>query len=241
MAGSLWEPAPFDAATTYIRGVVEGMGVLMRNRGTGLRLAAAGLSVTFMLTAAGCSGDTAVPVPQSSYAPPSASPAPSDGSEQPASPEAVRNDLARLPLKRAIEAGSLKVRVDYDTRLAVDDWLPEAPKPLHISLTAVNQRKRSQKIYLSKVTATVTALDERGQVGDSRSVTDAANITPGFIVTFPNTYNQDLVLPAVDSSSRRMTVDITYELVLEVDKTKQGSRDFAKQVATDTISVPLRS
>ena len=129
--------------------------------------------------------------------------------------------------------------VEYDSTTGRQDWRAEAPKPLHISLTAVNKRKKGQKIYLSKVTANVTAYDDRGQVGDSRSVSDTANISPGFIVTFPNTYNQNLQLPAVDTSSTWMSIDLTYELVLEVDKTKQGNRDFAKQVASDTITVPL--
>lgn len=135
--------------------------------------------------------------------------------------------------------GSLTVDVQYNTRLSVDQWQPERSKPLHVSLTAVNKKKEGQKIYLSRLTGTITAYDEADQVGDSRTVSDTANISPGFIVTFPNTYNQSLALPPVDSSATTMTLDLTYELVLEVDKTKQGNRDFSKQVATDTIVVPL--
>lgn len=211
----------------------------MRVRSVRLRVVAATVSALALLTVSACSDDTAVPVTQTSYSPRSATPASTVSPSEPPSPSAVRNDLARLPLRRAINAGSLTVSIKYNTRLPVKAWRAEAPKPLHISLTSVNKRKNRQKIYLSKVTATVTSFDDRGQVGDSRSISDTANISPGFIVTFPNTYNQNLLLPAVDTSSMWMTIDITYELVLEVDKTKQGSRDFAKQVATDTIVVPL--
>jgi hypothetical protein len=206
----------------------------MRGR---LRVLVAGVATILLGGVAACSGDTAVPVPQSSYAPQSATPEVTPSSSATVAP--LRNDLAKIPLHRAINAGSITVDVVYNTRLPVKAWRAEAPKPLHISLTSVNKRKRGQKIYLSKVTATVTAYDDRGQVGDSRSVSDTTNITPGFIVTFPNTYNQNLQLPAVDTSSSWMSVDLTYELVLEVDKTKQGNRDFAKQVASDTIIVPL--
>ena len=66
--------------------------------------------------------------------------------------------------------------------------------------------------------ANVTAYDDRGQVGDTRSVSDTANISPGFIVTFPNTYNQIFSLPAVDSLEHLDQDRLTYELVLEVDK-----------------------
>jgi hypothetical protein len=197
---------------------------------------AAGVAAILLSGTAACNGDTAVPVPQASYGPQSATPETPSPS---ATPAAVPNDLAKLPLHRAINAGSITVDVEYNTRLPVESWRAEVPKPLHISLTSVNKRKQGQKIYLSKVTATVTAYDDRGQVGDSRSVADTANITPGFIVTFPNTYNQNLQLPAVDTSSNWLSIDLTYELVLEVDKTKQGNRDFAKQVASDTITVPL--
>lgn len=216
------------------------MDCLMRVRGSRLRVAAAGVTALAFLVLAGCSGETAVPVSQSSYTPRSASPATEESPESDP-PADVKNDLARVPLVRTVDTGSLTVRVEYDSRLPLKKWRPEATKPLHISLKALNPHKRSQKIYLSKVTATVAAYDDRGQVGDSRSVTDAANISPGFIVTAPNTYNQNLMLPAVDTSSMWMTIDITYEFVLEVDKTKQGNRDFAKQVATDTITVPLAS
>ena len=139
-----------------------------------------------------------------------------------------------------MNAGSLTVTVEYNSQFTADKWRADATKPLHISLTAVNRRKQGQKIYLSKATATLTAYDDRGQV-DSRAVNDTANISPGYIVTFPNTYNQNLQLPAVDSTTTWISIDLTYELVLEVDKTKQGSRDFAKQVASDTITVPLAS
>ena len=126
----------------------------------------------------------------------------------------------------------------YGTQLAVKKWRPEVSKPLHISLAAVNRGKRKQKIYLTKVTAVVTAFDDQGQTGDARTVADEAGVDPGYIVTPPNSYNQSLTLPAVDSGSSRMTIDLTYELVMEVGRTRD-IRDFAKQVATDSVRLPL--
>lgn len=210
----------------------------MRVRSVRLRVVAAAVSALALLAVSACSNDTAGLVPQPTYTPRSASPEAPASPDQSESPVAVRNDLARLPLKRTINAGQLIVRAEYTTPLALRSWRAERTKPLRVSLGAVNRRKAGQKIYLSKVTANVTAYDDQGQIGDVRGVSDTANITPGFIVTSPNTYNQSLTLPAVDSSSLWMTIDLTYELVLEVDKTKEG-RDFAKQVATDTIVVPF--
>lgn len=152
----------------------------------------------------------------------------------------IPNDLAKRPLKRTLKAGPLAVDLKYDTRVSVRKWQPDRSKPLYVSLKAVNRDKKKQKIYLTKATANITAYDDQGQIGDTRTVSDSADLNPGFIVTTPNTYNESLALPPLDSGSMWMTVDLTYELVMEVERTKQG-RDFAKQVVTDTLTIPLAS
>ena len=126
----------------------------------------------------------------------------------------------------------------YSTRLAIKDWQPGVPKPVRVTLTAVNGNNRSQNIYLLKATADVTAYGENGFVERSQPVIDAALITPGFLVKSPNTYNQIFNLPAVDDSAARLTIDFTYELVAQVGKGRDPG-DYSKQVATDTIVVPL--
>lgn len=193
------------------------------------------IALTLIGSLAACSDDV-TRMPQSSLTPSTATK--TTAAAAPEEPETIRNDLDKLPLKRGLKAGRLKVDVEYTTRLKLKNWQPDRSKPLRISLKAVNKDKRKQKIYLTKVTANATAYDDQGQIGDARNVSDTANINPGFIVTSPNSYNQSLAIPAFDSSSLWMTIDLTYELVMEVDKTKEG-RDFAKQVATDSITVPL--
>ena len=149
-----------------------------------------------------------------------------------------RNDLRKLPLKRTLNAGPLRVKVKYDSGLKLKRWYPDRSKPLRINLTAVNRNKPKQKIYLTRATANITAYDDQGQIGDAQSVKDSADVSPGYIVTSPNSYNESLSIPPLDSGSLWMTIDLSYEFVMEVDRTKEG-RDFAKQVATDTITVPL--
>lgn len=153
-------------------------------------------------------------------------------------PEPIRNDLAKLPLKRAVGAGPLTVSIEYNTTLPLDSWTPSVSKPIELSLTAVSKKQPDQKIYLTKVSADITAYDSSGPVDDSRTLTDASNINPGFIVTFPNTYNQRFLVPGSSEVADRLSIDFTYEFVLQVNKDKDG-RNFSKQVATDTISVPL--
>jgi hypothetical protein len=187
---------------------------------------------------AACTENSTVPVPQSSYAAPrAASPNPAETAAE-STPEPARNDLAKLPLKRALNAGPLTVNVEYSTPLAIEDWRTGINKPIRVSLTTVNKKKRGQKIYLSKVTADVTAYDDGGVVDVPETLNDTSNINPGFIVTFPETYNQNFALPAVDDAAGQLVIDFTYELVLQASKDKDG-RNFSKQAATDTVVVPI--
>jgi hypothetical protein len=205
-----------------------------------VRALAAGVAVILLGGVAACS-DTpvSVPPPGSTYTSPSAA-AETPGSDDSGAPTPapVRNDLAKLPLKRALNAGPVTVKVEYTTRLALKDWKATNSKPLKVNATAANRRKSGQKIYVTKVAMSVTAYDDAGQLDVPQTLTDEPSIGPGYFVTFPNTYNQTFAIPAVDSGATKITIDISYELVLEVDRTKLG-RDFAKQVATDTITVPL--
>lgn len=166
----------------------------------------------------------------------SVSPTPS--SAQSGTPKPIVNDLAKLPLKRTVNAGPLTVSIEYNTTLPLDAWTPSVSKPIELSLTAMSKRQADQKIYLTKVSADITAYDASGPVDDSRTLTDEANINPGFIVTFPNTYNQRFLIPGSSEVADRLSIDFTYEFVLQVNKDKDG-RNFSKQVATDTVSVPL--
>lgn len=199
-------------------------------------LASCTMVASLLAGLAGCSQDSPATLPSAT---PSASDTPSgSASAAGATPRPLRNDLAKLPLKRAVGAGPLTVNIEYNTTLPLENWKPSVSKPIELGLTAVNKKKSGQKIYLTKVSADITAYDESGPVDDSRTLTDTSGINPGFIVTFPNTYNQRFLLPATSEVATRVAIDFTYEFVLQVNKDSDG-RNFSKQVATDTILVPL--
>ena len=162
-------------------------------------------------------------------------PEPTQTAESAPSAAVVRNDLAR-PLSRRLTAEPLSIMVSYSTSLPVGRWRPEVVKPVRVTLTVVNPRKRDQKIYLTRVTATVTARDEFEPVEPSKSIEDTSNLTPGYIVTAPNAYGQVINIPAVDLAATSITLDLIYEFVLQIGS---ESRDYAKQTASDTLVVPL--
>lgn len=209
-------------------------------KGARLRRWGGGLAVIVLFSGLTACSDDPTQVPRSSWSSPSTSRTSTSAPDSEEGQVEIPNDLAKRPLKRKLNAGPLTVDVRYDTPISVKKWRPDRSKPLRISLKAVNRDKKKQKIYLTKATANITAYDNQGQIGDARTVSDSADVNPGFIVTAPNTYNESLAIPPLDSGSMWMTVDLTYELVMEVERTKQG-RDFAKQVATDTLTVPLAS
>ena len=156
----------------------------------------------------------------------SVSPSPSTPtvSESASPSESARNDLKKIPLKRSVKAGPLTARVEYTTALPIKDWRTGVPRPVQVNLTAVNRVNRSQNVYLLRATAEVTAHGDNGFVDRPPPIVDVANIIPGFIVKSPSDYNQIFNLPPVDSSATRLTIEFTYELVIQVSEGREPGR-----------------
>jgi len=195
-----------------------------------LALAAA---ATILAALGGCADDTPPTVPVSSPATQT-----SPASAVPGSPAEPTTDPGEIPHQFATIWPRCRLNATYDPRLPVADWTGSVNKPLSLSLTTVNGRKGGQKIYLTRVTVTITARDDTGPLDSPRPLVDTANISPGFIVTFPYTYGQDFVVPSLDEGATSVTLDFTYEFLLQVSK---DSRDYYKQTAIDTLVVPIRS
>ena len=192
-----------------------------------------------LLTVVGClAAGCSLPADVSSTPPPtsvpSASPLPPSPEPRPGASNEVRNDLKSNPLRRAVRSGPLTVSVEYAS--PVKAWQPVGAKPLRVVLTAVNNGRKGQKIYLTRVNATVSAHDDAGPLSATQSMVDSTNLTPGFIVTFPNTYVQNFTVPQVDDGATHLVIDFNYELVMLIDP---AARDYAKQTATDTLVVAL--
>ena len=169
---------------------------------------------------------TPSPRPRTATDPPEASPS---SSSKPL------NDLRTGRAKRVFKTGDLTVNVEYAT--PIRPWIAGAQKPLDLTVTAFVKGKRGQKVYLSQVTAYPTASDGSGPLATSDSLKDAAGISPGYLVTFPQTYNQSFLLPVVDEGATNIDIDLKYEFLL-----LQGSsspRDYTKRTASDTLTVPL--
>ncbi len=199
------------------------------------------LALSVLLTTGGCAffqqppAASPPPGPPPSAAPSSAAASPSPS---PSKTKAPRNDLRRMPLKRTLRAGKVTVDVSYSSAVPVDQWRPGDNKPLQITLTARNVAKPGQKLYLTRLTGNLAPADDTGPLDAPRPLSDTTNISPGFIVTPPNRYNQNFVVPALDDATTTLTMYFTYEFVIEVNRTTTN-RDYAKRSFDDTVVISL--
>ena len=163
------------------------------------------------------------------------SPAPAS-SEEPSIPSTgkpLHNDLKTGQLRRSLNAGDVKLSVEYSLRNRVERWSPGVDQPLTVSMTTVN--KSDHKVYLSRVTADLEVSDVTGHLDSPNALVDKADISPGFLVTSPSSYTGVFLLPSLPDEATRLTINFRYELLFLVPRS--SPRDFAKHSATDTVVI----
>jgi hypothetical protein len=171
-------------------------------------------------------------------------PSSTPSSERPSAPSTrkVRNDLKKGRASRSIKTGSVRVKVKYSLRDHVQDWSPGVAQPLNVSLTTVTKPRRvqgqwvaGQKIYLSRVTAYLEISDATGHLDSPNPLVDRADVTPGFLVTSPTSYDQVFALPPLPARATKLTIDFRYEILLL--QPSSSPRDYEKRTATDTLII----
>jgi hypothetical protein len=199
-------------------------------------------SIALALALSGCGGlpgfgssaPSVAPVPPASST--AVTPSVTPASPKPTAKPAARNDLRSGQVKRSFRVPGLTVSTTYQTPLAINKWTPDVTKPLNVTLTAYADKAKAQKIYLTRVRANISVSDNSGRLDSPDALVDTANISPGFIVTFPYTYGQVFVIPSVDTGATSITIDFTYEFLLQVTP---SSKDYAKQSARDSLTIAL--
>lgn len=106
--------------------------------------------------------------------------------------------------------------------------------PLTVRVSASG--KRGSKLYLSRVTGSLTAIDTSGwAVSLDETLQDAANISPGYIISPPATYTQVFLLPPTAADVRTLAVDLRFETLLL--QPKSNPRDFSKLTLNDRLTI----
>ncbi len=150
---------------------------------------------------------------------------------------AVVNDLAAGSVVRPLAAGDAALSVTYWSTLTMDQWTAAAQKPLSLSLQATLGTDTGQLVYLSKFSVAYVVIGPTGPMNETLApFADVAAVVPGYLVKAPYSYSQNLVIPAVDATATSVQITATYEMLVQA---APGSSDYAKQTASDTITVDI--
>jgi len=148
----------------------------------------------------------------------------------------IHNDLAAGSVKRTLQAGDIKLDVNYYSTLDIGKWYPAADKPLSLNASATLGTDQGQAVYLNKVTVSTTVQGPKGPLPSPAAQTDAASVQPGYFVKAPYAYGPTFILPPVDPKATSITISIVYELLLQTTPT---SASYAKESASDTLTIAL--
>ncbi|MFD4959623.1 hypothetical protein [Microbacterium sp. NPDC058389] len=151
-------------------------------------------------------------------------------------PTPVPNDLSGGATQRELTAGSVTATVDYWSTLSMDKWTPEAVKPVSIALKTTVQPADGQKVYLQRASMTAVPSSAAGPLDPLEPQVDAATVSPGYLVLDPYSYSQTFNVGPVPAEATSVTLQFSYDFLVQTTPT---SSEYAKQTATDTITVAL--
>ncbi|MBP2418576.1 hypothetical protein ACFFOM_17265 [Microlunatus capsulatus] len=144
--------------------------------------------------------------------------------------------LEDRPVERSFKSGRLTFSVTYAPTSAVTGWTAEGPKAVEVTVTVNNNADPGQKIYLTRVSLRPGVRGADGDLPGPDAVVDTANLVPGYLVTFPYSYQQTFAVPPVDASAARITLGFKYEFVTLVDP---KAKDYTKQTTSDAVQITL--
>jgi len=151
-------------------------------------------------------------------------------------PTPVPNDLSGGSTQRELTAGPVTATVDYWSTLAMDEWTPEAVKPVSIALKTTVQPADGQKVYLQRASMTAVPSSAAGPLDPLEPQVDASTVDPGYLVLDPYSYSQTFNVGPVPAEATFVTLQFSYDFLVQTTPT---SSEYAKQTATDTITVAL--
>ena len=151
-------------------------------------------------------------------------------------PTPVPNDLSGGATQRQLAAGAVTATVDYWSTLSMDQWTAEAVKPVSISLITTVQPDDGQKVYLQRASMTAVPSTPTGALDALAPQVDASTVSPGYLVLDPYSYSQTFNVGPVPPEATFVTLQFSYDFLVQTTPT---SSEYAKQTATDTITVAL--
>lgn len=169
-------------------------------------------------------------------APWEASPSASPSRTPTAVPTPVPNDLSSGSTERTLVAGAITATIDYWSTLNMDRWDAAAIKPISLSMTTLVEPNDGKKVFLQRATMTAIPSTPQGALPALEPQVDAATVNPGYLVLSPQSYSQTFNVGPVPEEATYVTLQFSYDFLMQSTPT---SSEYAKQTATDTITVAL--
>jgi hypothetical protein len=148
----------------------------------------------------------------------------------------VPNDLSGGATQRQLAAGAVTATIDYWSTLSMDEWTAEAIKPVSISLITTVTPDDGQKVYLQRATMTAVPSSPTGALDALAPQVDSSTVSPGYLVLDPYSYSQTFNVGPVPAEATYVTLQFSYDFLVQTTPT---SSEYAKQTATDTLTVAL--
>ena len=151
-------------------------------------------------------------------------------------PTPVPNDLSSGSTQRELVAGAVSATVDYWSTLSMDRWTADAVKPVSLNMTTTVTPDDGQKVYLQKATMIAVPSSATGALAPLEPQVDASTVTPGYLVLAPYSYSQTFNVGPVPEGTSHVTLQFTYDFLVQTTPT---SKEYAKQTATDTLTIAV--
>lgn len=154
---------------------------------------------------------------------------------RPRCPSRCRTSLSTGSTQRTLTAGAVTATVDYWSELSMDKWMPGALKPLGLSLVTTITPSDGQEGVPAARHHGRSAGNAAGALAALDPQIDQATTPPGYLVLSPYSYSQQFTVGAVPDEATFVTLELTY------DRRAGGSTstEYAKQTATDTLTVAI--
>lgn len=148
----------------------------------------------------------------------------------------VSNDLSGGSTEREVVAGAVSATISYWSTLRMDRWTADAVKPVSLSMVTTVTPDDGQKVYLQKATMVAIPANATSTFEALSPQVDSSTVSPGYLVLAPYSYSQTFNVGAVPKGSTYVTLQFTYDFLVQTTPT---SNEFAKQTATDTLTVAI--
>ncbi|TQK18495.1 hypothetical protein FBY40_0982 [Microbacterium sp. SLBN-154] len=191
--------------------------------------ASSALALTLALALTGCG-----PAPWDFGAEPT--PSTTTSSTPSAAPTPVPNDLSSGSTERELVAGAVAASVDYWSNLSMDRWTAEALKPVSLSMTTTVTPDDGQKVYLQRAVMVAVPQGPDGAMAPLEAQVDQSSVAPGYLVLAPYSYSQTFNVGSVPTDATHVQLQFSYDFLVQTTPT---SNEFAKQTASDTVTVAI--